>query len=288
MKQRLCKPKQLEQGKQAIVDQVNQLFLGKDASNAKLDKNTTLKASVNQKFPSNLGVALSFLSGGAVTNMSSRAQLDFSQNSLNGYSLNYGSSSTMQAAKSGTENLVVADESNTTKTSTTPLANSKYHKVTKLTKKTYGNQVERYAAINKKVTDNIRLLQTEDYKIFQNIRKIQNQSGITLMMSVPAFFLTVFAKGISNSAKLNLMKASMTFMIGTAGVFGYNNMKYSKFLYHTDNKYFYGTTTSDLKDTQLIKTNVPRAIVFESQQWSLKEKLYPSQKGSKTNKKDYL
>jgi len=289
MKARLSKPKNLEQDTPSIVDQVNEFYLNKTFSS---DSNTmfaNFKSKLDQQVPTNVKLAVAYLSGGVSKGMKSRVSNSSSNNPLSGYTFNLKSNSTNLGSITGVNQLNAVTESSVAKPTTASIANSKYLQIKALTKKSTGELADRYAAINKKVETNIRLLQTEDYKVFQKIKRVQNIGGTSLTLSVPAFFMTVFAKGLTNSVKLNLMKSAFMFMFMTGGVLGHYTWKYSKFLDHLDKKYFYAASINDLQDSQLIKTNLPKNLHFENSEWSLKDKiLSPKGDQRKSSKKDYL
>jgi hypothetical protein len=290
MKARVTKARSIEQENLSIVDELNQMYLSKTGSDESESKIATIKNSISNQVPANLKLAVSFLSGDVGRSMNNRCDTSNSPNLSPTINFTMGPQIGALGVLTGVNQLEVVKQSQLDKDSSKQAATSKYLKINRLSKSSYGDRADRYAAINQKVESNMRMLKTEDYKIFQKIRKVHNLGFVTMTLSVPAFFMTVFARGISNSVKLNMMKSSIMFMVMTGGVLGHYTWKYSKFLDHLNNKYFYAASINDLQNKELIKTNLPKNIVFESSNWDLRSK-FLSPKCAETTKvmaKDYL
>lgn len=270
MKARVSKPSIIETQEMSFVDQMNEAYMPQTGSAQPKSGFSSMKSSLVDSVPTQLKLAVAYLSGDVANSMKDRSSATNSPNLGTQATFRMGSHGSSIGNLTGVAQLEAVKQ---TVAATADKSGSKYLQIRNLTKKSIGGRQDRYAAINKKVETNIRLLQTDDYKVFKKIRKVQNLGGTTITLSVSAFFMTVFAKGLSNSVKLNLMKTGLMCIFMTGGVLGHYTWKYAKFLDHLNTKYFYSASIAELEDNKLIKTNHPKDIVFEGSNWSLKTRL---------------
>lgn len=278
MKARVVKPKTLEKQRKHYLDLLNDLVWNRSKRNSS-DKNFSGFEGANHVVSSTgLGVGVSLLAGGVIQQYATKSDGEISEVF---HSEVTDISSFMDDELDMVDNLstsnykkIHAREVNTTPSLTESTCDEKYLPTIKLNDTTYGAFRDRYNAIFKKIYNNKRLIQREDLQAIDSITKSQNTGGITLITSSGAIMLSAYSKTLSPNLKMRAFQLGFVGFFASIGSLSHSNWKFSKFLSHLNEKYFYATSIKDLQDEAIIKTNKPRNMSFEgSTSWSLKSKL---------------
>lgn len=148
-----------------------------------------------------------------------------------------------------------------------------YLKGYKLNTVTKGSMSDRYNAIYKKVYTNKRIIQMQDLKELNGINKGQNFYGVTSILSLSSFAWMLNSKSMSRNTQTRVSMLGFLGLSASIIGIGHYSFKFSSFLHHLHEKYFYATPIKELQDQQVMKTNKPRSVSFESSNWDLKKKL---------------
>jgi hypothetical protein len=259
MKARVMQSKELEKKKRPILDLFNDFTSNKMQSQAGLKSLVSVESLNKAVSKSGFGLGVALLTGGVLQKfMREKAedrQLDFSLNV-------------------DTSLFRIADEFwEQSEATVFGRDNALYLKGSKLSKSTKGSMSDRYSAIYKKIHDNKRTIQMEDLKEINGITKGQHLSGVTSMLSLTSFVWMWNSKSMSRSKQMRVfMLGSLGLSAGIIGI-GHYSFKFSSFLHHVHEKYFYATTLKDLQDEWIVKTNWPRPTSFQNPTWDLKRKL---------------
>lgn len=277
MKARVMKPNALEKPNKPYLDLLNDLVWNKNSKNSEFRNFKTIEASNKNARIFKLGLGVALLSGGVFQQYGTRwnksSSTDFPSQQLTVSKVVTEKKESGKALLASKDTNLLEESVNTMNKTGNLSKINQYLPVQKLNDSSYGVMSDRYNAIYKKIYENKRLIQTEDLQAINSITKSQNMVGLGLMTSSGSIFLSAYSKNLSGNLKMRAFKLGFIGFLASMGAFGHVNWRFSKFLQHVNDKYFYGQSIKEIQDQTLIKTNRPRNLNFEGSSWKLSSKL---------------
>jgi DNA-binding transcriptional regulator of glucitol operon len=275
MKARVIKTKNLEKQKKQYLDLLNDLVWNKGSLSLKSSQSKAFESVNSDVSNSGYNLGGTLLTSVAVSGYSSintTNSLSFPKESFISMTSYFDTNEASESSENE-ENSKIQVDSQKQNASAASLPSQKYKPMSKLNDANYGTSGSRSIAIYAKLIANNRMIQVDDLKSIDAITKSQNTGIMSMSLSGGVVGISTISGRMCKTVQTKVFYLGMMGLFASMGAMSNANWKYTKFMRHVNDKYFYGQTLDELKETTLIKTNKPRNISYEKSSWSLRSKV---------------